>query len=97
MIKNFRHKGLGAFFLKGSKAGIQPHHAVKLRLLLTALDNAKRPEDMNVSSWKFHSLTGNLSGHFAGIPCHAFQGIEWQRGRHSEHGLAPCHLVGHNP
>ena len=65
MIKNFRHKGLEAFFLKGSKAGIQPHHAGKLRLLLTALDNAKRPEDMNVPRWKLHSLTGDLSGHFA--------------------------------
>ncbi len=65
MIKNFRHKGLEAFFLKGSKAGIQPHHAGKLQLLLTALDNAKRPEDMNVPRWKLHSLAGDLSGHFA--------------------------------
>ena len=30
MIKSFRHKGLQAFFEKGSKAGIQPHHVDKL-------------------------------------------------------------------
>jgi len=65
MIKNFRHKGLEQFFKTGSKAGIQPHHAQKLRLQLAALDNAKVSDDMNVASWRLHSLEGDLSGHFA--------------------------------
>jgi toxin HigB-1 len=41
MIKTFRHKGLETFFKTGGKAGIQAAHAKKLRILLTALDNAK--------------------------------------------------------
>jgi len=41
MIKNFRHKGLEKFFTTGSMAGIQAVHATKLRIQLTALDNAK--------------------------------------------------------
>ena len=41
------HKGLESFFRTGSKAGIQPHHAGKLRLQLTLLDKAIQPEDMN--------------------------------------------------
>jgi toxin HigB-1 len=65
MIKTFRHKGLQAFFETGSKAGIQPHHAGKLRVLLTALDNAKRPDDMGAPSWKLHPLAGGLAGHYA--------------------------------
>lgn len=65
MIKTFRHKGLEAFFHKGSKAGIQPSHAGKLRILLTALDNAKRPEDMNARNWRLHALTGNLDEHYS--------------------------------
>lgn len=65
MIKTFRHKGLEAFFRKGSKAGIQPHHAEKLRVMLTMLDNAKHPDDMNAPRWKLHPLTGNLAGHYA--------------------------------
>lgn len=65
MIKTFRHKGLEAFFKTGSRAGIQPSHAKKLRLLLTALDNAKRPDDMNAPSWKLHRLTGDHSGHYS--------------------------------
>jgi len=36
--RSFRHKGLEAFFKRGTKAGIQPHHAAKLRLQLNALD-----------------------------------------------------------
>ena len=33
--------------------------------MLTILDNAKRPEDMNAPNWRLHSLTGNLAGHWA--------------------------------
>lgn len=63
MIKSFLHKGLEAFFLTGSKAGIQPHHANKLRVQLTMLDRARRPEDMNAPGWRLHPLTGGLEGH----------------------------------
>ena len=65
MIKTFRHKDLQVFFETGSKAGIQPHHAGKLRILLTTLDSAKHTEDMNAPSWKLHPLTGNLDGHYS--------------------------------
>jgi proteic killer suppression protein len=49
VIKTFRHKGLEAFFRTGSKGGIQPHHAGKLRVQLTTLDSARCPGDMNAS------------------------------------------------
>ncbi|MDE3010761.1 MAG: type II toxin-antitoxin system RelE/ParE family toxin [Pseudomonadota bacterium] len=65
MIRSFRHKGLEAFFRKGSKAGIQAQHASKLRVLLTALDFAKKPEDMNAPGWRFHALSGDLAGHYS--------------------------------
>jgi proteic killer suppression protein len=65
MIKTFRHKGLKAFFETGSKAGIQPHHAGKLRVLLTTLDSTKRTDDMNAPGWKLHHLTGDLAGHYS--------------------------------
>ena len=65
MIKSFHHKGLEKFFRKGSKAGIQPHHAGKLRIMLTLLDSAKHPDDMNAPGWRFHLLTGGLAGHYS--------------------------------
>jgi proteic killer suppression protein len=65
MIKSFRHKGVEAFFKTGSRAGIQPHHAAKLTVLLTTLDAAKAPQDMTAPGWEFHALRGDLAGHYA--------------------------------
>jgi proteic killer suppression protein len=64
-IKSFQHKGLEAFFLKGSKAGIQPAHAPKLRRQLSQLDASKSPQDMNLPGWGLHPLHGKLSRHYA--------------------------------
>jgi toxin HigB-1 len=65
MIRTFRHKGLQAFAETGSKAGIQPAHAKKLRILLTALDAANRPMDLNAPGYGLHPLRGDLEGHWA--------------------------------
>jgi proteic killer suppression protein len=65
MIRSYRHKGLRRFAETGSKAGIQPAHASRLRVLLTALDAASNPEDMNAPSYKLHPLHGDLAGHWA--------------------------------
>ena len=65
MIRSFRHKGIEKFFLTGSKAGIQPKHALKLNEQLTLLNAATRPEHMNVPGWKFHALSGDLAAHWA--------------------------------
>ena len=65
MIRTFRHKGLEAFFATGKKSGIQPHHAEKLRRLLAVLNAAARPEAMNLPGFKWHSLSGDLAGHWA--------------------------------
>lgn len=65
MIKSFRHKGIQDFFETGSKAGIQPSHAARLRIQLTRLDDAITPQDMNAPGWRLHHLTGNLAGHWS--------------------------------
>ena len=65
MIKSFRHKGLEDFFRTGSKAGIQPAHAKRLRLQLAALDAAIDSQGMNLPGWKLHELAGDLAGHCA--------------------------------
>lgn len=65
MIKTFQHKGLQAFFETGSKAGIKPDHAQKLKRLLTRLDLAKSASDVNLPGWRLHQLTGDLSGYYS--------------------------------
>ena len=65
MIKSFRHRGIERFFRTGSKAGIQPKHAERLRRQLFALDNAKDAADMNAPGWRLHELKGKLAGHWS--------------------------------
>jgi proteic killer suppression protein len=62
MIKTFRHRGLERFFRTGSKAGIQPKHAKRLRLQLGRLDSATGPADMDMPGWRLHPLKGDLMG-----------------------------------
>jgi proteic killer suppression protein len=65
MIQSFRHKGLSKFFESGSIAGIQPHHAMRLRMLLAALDTAQSIEDMNIPGFRLHSLKGAERGRWS--------------------------------
>jgi toxin HigB-1 len=58
VIQSFRHKGLRRFFESGSVAGIQPHHAKRLRMLLAALDTAQSIKDMDVPGFRLHELKG---------------------------------------
>jgi len=65
MIKSFKHKGLEKFYTTGSKAGIIPEHAKKLRLQLNMLALATAPEDMISPGWFLHSLQGRLEHHWS--------------------------------
>ena len=33
--------------------------------MLTTLDSAKHPDDMNATDWRLHSLAGELAGHYS--------------------------------
>jgi proteic killer suppression protein len=63
VIRSYRHKGLKKFAETGSKAGIQPKHAERLRRLLTALNVAARAEDMSAPGNNLHPLKGDLDGY----------------------------------
>jgi toxin HigB-1 len=65
VIQSFRHRGLESFFKSGSKAGIQPRHEARLRILLTTLHLASTPLDMNRPGWDWHPLKSDLKGHWS--------------------------------
>lgn len=65
VIRSFRHRGIEKFFATGSKAGIQPKHANRLRILLTTLNLAGNPQDMDRDGWGWHPLKGDLAGHWS--------------------------------
>lgn len=65
MIRTFRHKGLKLFYETGSRAGIVPSHAARLRRQLVRLELAIVAEDMDAPGWDLHRLKGDLAGHFS--------------------------------
>jgi proteic killer suppression protein len=65
VIRSFRHKGLERFFQKGSKSGIRPEHAARLRLLLARLHGARTPQDMALPGLRLHALSGERKGCWA--------------------------------
>ncbi len=65
MIKSFRHKGLRKLLETGSAAGVQPNHAKRLRLQLTALDSAQTIDDMEIPGFRLHPLKGELAGRWS--------------------------------
>ncbi len=65
MITSFRHRSLGRFFSSGSKAGIRPEHAERLRLVLGRLAAAVDPKDMDLPGLRLHRLKGRLKGRWS--------------------------------
>jgi proteic killer suppression protein len=65
MIKRIRHKGLKRFYETGDTRGINPQHAAWLRILLTSLDVAASPTDLNNPGFGLHPLKGDRKGQWA--------------------------------
>ncbi len=60
MIASFRHKGLKLFYETGDASKLQPQHVGKIRLILTRLNAARTPEELNVPGYSLHQLKGGL-------------------------------------
>ena len=77
MIKSFRSKPLAQLWATGTTAGIDKQKHKRTLLRLETLDQAERPEDMNVQGYDFHSLRGQdpirYSVHVNGPWCVTFE------------------------
>lgn len=65
MIQSIRHKGLKLFWQKNDASKLPPAQAVKIRLVLTMLHNAKVVGDMNFPGSNLHPLKGDMAGHWS--------------------------------
>ena len=65
MIQKIRHKGLQKLYQNGSAAKVNPDHADKLRRILGVLDQASRPEEVDLPGFRLHSLKGDDDGFYA--------------------------------
>ena len=76
MIRSFRHKGLRDLFMTGRGAKVAANLRDRLLLRLDALDNAERPEELNLPGFDFHALRGKpkrYSVHVNGPWCITFE------------------------
>ena len=55
MIHSFLHKGLERYYKSGSRSGIPAQQERRIRLILTNLDQAESPQDMNLPGLALHS------------------------------------------
>lgn len=81
MIKDFKHKGLKALFNSGKGAkvkGIAPDLQDRCIQRLDLLDDANRPEDMNVHGLHFHALQGNPKRYSVRVNANWRITFEWE-------------------
>lgn len=65
MIRSFRNKGLERFHRTGNTSGIQSAPGKRLRLILSNLDMAQSPDDMDLPGLRLHRLRGARTGFWA--------------------------------
>ena len=65
MIETIKHKGLRRLHEKNDRSGIRPDMVDKVQKILTALEAADRPEDMNLPQFRLHPLTGDRRGTYS--------------------------------
>ena len=65
MIRPFRDKALERFFATGDGRRLSVQNTGRVANILRALDDASRPEDMNLPGFRFHGLVGRDKGRYA--------------------------------
>jgi proteic killer suppression protein len=59
MIKSFRNKDLAALFETGKTAKIDAKLQKRILIRLDRLEQAEKPDDMNLPGFDFHALKGH--------------------------------------
>jgi proteic killer suppression protein len=65
MIRAFCSRALSRYWTKGDERGLRADWRNKIRIVLSRLDAARTPGEMNLPGLRFHPLAGNLKGRFA--------------------------------
>jgi proteic killer suppression protein len=65
MIRGFRHGGLKRLYLRGDASGVGSHLLRKVRNVLTLMDVARVPRDLDLPGFRLHQLKGDREGQWA--------------------------------
>jgi toxin HigB-1 len=62
MIRSFKHRGLKRLFERDDRSGIRPDLVNTVQEVLTALDDAVTPRELDLPGYRLHPLKGDLKG-----------------------------------
>jgi toxin HigB-1 len=65
VIESFRHKGLKRLFEEDDRSKLPPDVIDKIRLILSALEEAGSINDLNQPSFRLHRLKGDFEGYWS--------------------------------
>jgi toxin HigB-1 len=65
MIRSFRDKALERFFATGNGRRLSVQNTKRIANILRSLDDASRPEDLNLPGFRFHAFVGRDKGRYA--------------------------------
>ena len=65
MIRSFRSKALRRYAETGDASKLSVPNVDRVRRILRALNEAKKPEQLNVPGYRFHRLRGRDKGRYA--------------------------------
>lgn len=62
-----KHKGLKRFAERSDTSGLRPDWVRKIRVILTMLNAAASPEELNVPGFGWHELKGDRKGTYSTV------------------------------
>jgi proteic killer suppression protein len=62
MIRSFKHRGLKRLYERDDRSGIRPDLVDTIQEILTLLDDAGTPHDLDLPGYRLHPLKGDLEG-----------------------------------
>ncbi|MGB9154612.1 MAG: type II toxin-antitoxin system RelE/ParE family toxin [Alphaproteobacteria bacterium] len=65
MIDGVKHRGLRRLHEDGNRAGVRADLIDKVQKILSALEAADHPEEMDLPQFRFHKLTGDRRGTYS--------------------------------
>ena len=65
MIRSIRHRGLKRLFQRGDASGVSAVHRIRIENILTLLNVATKPGDLDVPGYKLHPLKGEHKGYWS--------------------------------
>ncbi len=92
MIRSLRHRGLRRLHERGYASGVNAAHVGGIARVLSYLDVARMPRDIDYPGLRLHPLTGNLRGYWSVLISGNWRIIFWVEGNH----VTDVDLVGYH-